>query len=71
MEYDKNVDGNLAALNKYLTEQDKEESAYEAMIDELNEEIGVLLMEAHERHEAIVKKYGFEQKFTDTIGEIL
>ena len=65
------IDSNLSALRQYDAKLQKDSDDYEQMIDELSEALGEQLQELYEIHEKIVKKYGFDQKFIDTVKELL
>ena len=58
-------------LRKYYEKQEEEIKDREAMIEEITDAIGVELQDLFDKHEQIVKKYGFEQKFSDTVKELL
>ncbi len=67
-----NTDGNVESLNRYMKQQDENEIAYEAMMDELSEALTDKFEELREEHNKICKKYGWEDtKFIDTVSELI
>jgi len=56
--YDEQTDGNLFALAKYEREQDRNELAYTAYVNELHQVIGDMVDEIVGLQQAINERYG-------------
>lgn len=58
-------------LNKHLAKKDREDKEYQTMLDEIDNAIGVELLDIMERFDKIVNKHGFFMKLDEYLRDEL
>jgi len=71
MSYDKKSDGNLAALEKYLMEEEEGEVAFENMMEELDELLMIDLEDLKDKFREATEKYSIDYTFASWVRDVL